>query len=106
MKIDLTIDFEALLLAAKAKHRQYVDKIDEYRPLYRIDVENGKLLGGAWELTIGKYRYWYGPSYYKSAAAYTYLVQEIDGDTYEWDTVANMNNAATLETVHSLTVKI
>ena len=45
MKIDLTIDFEALLLAAKAKHRQYVDKIDEYRPLYRIDVKNGKLLG-------------------------------------------------------------
>ena len=45
MKIDLTIDFEALLLAAKAKHRQYVDKIDEYRPLYKIDVENGMLIG-------------------------------------------------------------
>ena len=47
-----------------------------------LTYENGKLLDGAWELTIGKYRYWYGPSYYKSAAAYTYLVQEIDGDTY------------------------
>ena len=29
MNIDMTIDFDALLLAAKAKHRQYVDKIDE-----------------------------------------------------------------------------
>ena len=45
MNIDMTSDFDALLLAAKAKHRQYVDKIDEYRPLYKIDVENGMLLG-------------------------------------------------------------
>lgn len=45
MKIDFMIDFDALLLAAKAKHRMYVDKIDEYRPLYKIDVENGELLG-------------------------------------------------------------
>jgi hypothetical protein len=47
-----------------------------------LTYENGKLLDGAWELTIGKYRYWYGPSYYKSDAAFTYLMQEIDGDTY------------------------
>lgn len=45
MSIDLTIDFEALLLAAKAQHRMYVDKIDECRPFYRIDTKNGKLLG-------------------------------------------------------------
>ena len=47
-----------------------------------LTYENGKLLDGAWELTIGKYRYWYGPSYYKSDAAFTYFIQEIDGDTY------------------------
>jgi len=47
MYIDMATDFDALLLAAKAKHRLYVDKIDEYRPrpLYKIDAKNGKLLG-------------------------------------------------------------
>lgn len=36
MNIDLTLDFDALLLAAKAKHQQYADKIDECRPHYKI----------------------------------------------------------------------
>lgn len=45
MKIDLTIDFDALLLAAKAKHEEYEKVVDECRPLYKIDVENGMLIG-------------------------------------------------------------
>lgn len=45
MKIDLTLDFDALLLAAKTKHEEYEKVIDECRPLYKIDVENGELIG-------------------------------------------------------------
>lgn len=44
MNIDLTIDFDALLLAAKAKHEEYEKVIDECRPLYKIG--DGKMTLG------------------------------------------------------------
>ena len=43
MKIDFTIDFDALLCLAQAKHEEYEKVVDECRPLYNIDLENGKL---------------------------------------------------------------
>ena len=45
MKIDFTIDFDALLCLAQAKHEEYEKVVDECRPLYNIDLENGKLIG-------------------------------------------------------------
>ena len=50
------------------------------------EFENGKLLAGVWEKTIGKYRYWYGPTYYKlNSRNVAYLLQEVEGDTYLFD---------------------
>lgn len=45
MKIDLRTDFDALLYLAQVKHEEYEKVIDECRPLYKIDVENGELIG-------------------------------------------------------------
>ena len=45
MKIDLRTDFDALLYLAQVKHEEYEKVIDECRPLYKIDVENGMLIG-------------------------------------------------------------
>ena len=44
------------------------------------------MLKGEWEYTIGKYRYWYGPSYYKlNSRNVAYLEQEVEGATYLFD---------------------
>ena len=51
-----------------------------------FEFENGKVLDGAWEKTIGKYRYWYGPTYYHlNSRNVAYLEQEVHGDTYLFD---------------------
>ena len=51
-----------------------------------LTFENGKVLKGEWEYTIGKYRYWYGPTYYKlNSRNVAYLEQEVEGATYLFD---------------------
>ena len=51
-----------------------------------LTFENGKIVQGAWEYTIGKYRYWYGPTYYKlNSRNVAYLLQEVEGDLYLFD---------------------
>jgi len=45
MKIDLRTDFDALLYLAQVKHEEYEKVIDECRPHYKIDVENGVPIG-------------------------------------------------------------
>lgn len=45
MKIDLRIDFDALLYLAQVKHEEYKKVVDECRPLYKFDVENGAMIG-------------------------------------------------------------
>ena len=50
------------------------------------EFENGRLLAGVWEKTIGKYRYWFGPDYYHIVSRNVpYLIQEVEGDTYLFD---------------------
>ena len=51
-----------------------------------FEFENGKLLDGTWEYTIGKYRYWYGPTYYHlTSRNVVYLEQEVHGELYLFD---------------------
>ena len=45
MKIDPNFDYEALLLEAQTARRKYNKLVDSYRPLFRVDIENGQLLG-------------------------------------------------------------
>jgi len=56
-----------------------------------FEFKDGLVLDGEWEDFYEYKRYWYGPSYYKNTSKNVpYLVVEIDGDTYLFNSAGSM----------------